>query len=91
MPLFAMARQVVVETAIGREIGEDLILRVKSKKFAGEKMIHILFVIRQLALKNADQARRIGVRQRPYEHRINNAENRNRAANAQRQSQNNGR
>src|ERR1700691_1259881 len=85
---FAMAGQGVVEATIRREVCEDMILRPKIQKVRRGKTIQIGFVIRHLALENAEQLPRIGIRQRPYHHSINNAEDRNSRPNSQPKGQN---
>jgi hypothetical protein len=54
MSRLALASQVVVEAAIGREVGENMVPLAKVQKVSRGERIQIGFVIRYLALKNAD-------------------------------------
>jgi hypothetical protein len=60
---FAIAGQIVMEVAISREVGESMALLAKGQKSSRGKTIQISFIVRYLALKNADQTRRVAAGQ----------------------------
>ena len=54
MPGFALARQVVMEATVGRQVSERAILRTKIEEVAGSEAVHLLFIVRHLALEYAE-------------------------------------
>src|ERR1700679_3549407 len=86
----ALARQVVVEATVSREVCEDMILCSKIQKVRWGKTIEISLIIRNFTLENADQLPRFGIGQRLYHHRVNDTEDGNGRPNSQPESEDDG-
>ena len=79
-----------MKAARGGEFAKYVVLPAKVEEICRREILLFRFIICSLALKNAEQARGIGIRQRCNQDCVNDAEDGNCCANSQRQRQNNG-
>ena len=87
----AVAGEIVMEAARGGEFAKYVVLLAKVEEIRRREILLCRFIIGSLALKNAEEARGIGIGQRCNQDCVNDAEDGNRCANSQSQRQNNGR